>query len=813
MAAYSKKDQDAKPAAPAATPPAAVPTPGTGKAATTTPGAATGAYGAAAPAAAQPAAAPSPHTGSAPAVAAGAATAGYASASPTATSTSEAPCGSLPAGQAATDALATPVAPAPPRAKAELRLCARLVDTSSDSAQGEPQPLAGVCFRVYADPAATGKPICELRSTDLPFCRVPELDPGCYCAVATAPPPAGCGQAAVPVDYTRMTCIVHLASGDAPEVPFDFRRSRSQVAGQVCDRGDGCGLAGVAMLLLADQGAPQMACTDRQGQFLFQDVAPGTYGLRFASDKTVRDGKTWVQPEGAPKERQVHVAGHLVRVEPLFLQHDRHVIVAKVTDYDDRPIPHAEVTIQSHNRQVYGTATADADGRLRYEVDAAGLYYLVVNLGADGMPSIAYPVEVHSDSKTLHAKAGRPGVGGGGGHLLPPAGGQDAVFDVPYPLLTESAMFPGGGGGGTAAGGGAPNTGALGTSVAATLRGVLGWRPRGGDAKGFLSALNQAFKLTDVAGHRDFKWTQPTFAVQPDMGGLTGAQASIYTRAKAAIDQSLPLLEGLTPLRPDADAVDCEAIRSVVRSELIELVSELGQEGGPRVQRVSSLFNLLLGSVPLGAVAHSHNPENVGGQLRRVRAEFGMDRSRITTIDEEQNLTNFFILVDYVISLKQSWDSQRQFFDRRSGAEPFLGTQLVLVSRALMLLTETVQELYFVMDSVFLGAADRQVVELAYPQEPLTIAELLTWVETVASEEGPRLIQEGGKSGVIALKTTIAKLTELTSGALIPPQNPERLPAGYRTARVQRSMQELREHLRETGALIHSFHQTDPEPI
>jgi hypothetical protein len=137
----------------------------------------------------------------------------------------------------------------------------------------------------------------------------------------------------------------------------------------------------------------------------------------------------------------------------------------------------------------------------------------------------------------------------------------------------------------------------------------------------------------------------------------------------------------------------------------------------------------------------------------------------------------------------------------------------VLVSRALGLLAETVQEIYFVMDSVFLGAADRQVVELHFAQEPLTIAELLSWVETVATEEGPRLIQEGGKTGVIALKSTIAKLTELVTGSLIPPQDPARLPAGYRTARVQRSMQELREHLKETAALIHSFHQSDPQPI
>lgn len=49
-------------------------------------------------------------------------------------------------------------------------------------------------------------------------------------------------------------------------------------------------------------------------------------------------------------------------------------------------------------------------------------------------------------------------------------------------------------------------------------------------------------------------------------------------------------------------------------------------------------------------------------------------------IDEEQNLTNFFILVEHVISLQRSFATQRHFFDRH-GSDVFLGRQLVLLSR------------------------------------------------------------------------------------------------------------------------------------
>ena len=111
------------------------------------------------------------------------------------------------------------------------------------------------------------------------------------------------------------------------------------------------------------------------------------------------------------------------------------------------------------------------------------------------------------------------------------------------------------------------------------------------DPKGFTAALTQSFTLKQVEGHTEATWVPRNYAVavQADMGAITGAQASIYARAKVALDQSLPLLDGLTSLRTDILPEDQEATRSIVRSELTQLVNELGMEGGPRVQRVEAL--------------------------------------------------------------------------------------------------------------------------------------------------------------------------------------------------------------------------------
>src|SRR6202011_6104735 len=129
-----------------------------------------------------------------------------------------------------------------------------------------------------------------------------------------------------------------------------------------------------------------------------------------------------------------------------------------------------------------------------------------------------------------------------------------------------------------------------------TIRQLLGWRYRSDDTKGFLAALGKTFSLKQVEGHIEWDVKPQNYMVQADLGEITGAQASIYARAKVALDQSSPLLEGLTLLgAPQFDVEDMEATRALVRTELTDLVRELGKVGGPRIQRVDSLFTLLLG--------------------------------------------------------------------------------------------------------------------------------------------------------------------------------------------------------------------------
>jgi len=294
------------------------------------------------------------------------------------------------------------------------------------------------------------------------------------------------------------------------------------------------------------------------------------------------------------------------------------------------------------------------------------------------------------------------------------------------------------------------------------------------------------------------------------MGAITGAQASIYNRAKVALDQSLPLLDGLYALLPVLEQEDLDSTRDMVKSLFTELVNDLGIEGGPRIPRVDQLFRLLLGyPVPT-------NPEGAHreSQLGILRQRFNLKREFITTIADEQNLTNYLIVVDYMIGLNNSWINEKKYFAHSgTAAQPYFGTQLVLLSRSLEVVTQAVKDVEFAMDSVFLGAPERQTILLDFtsigPESSLFVAELLDWVERAASDELPNQLQDSGKDAISTMKHVVWDLHRFVRAAMIPQQAGKGLPPGYRTPRVQRALRLLAEALRETHRLADQIRPPD----
>lgn len=567
------------------------------------------------------------------------------------------------------------------------------------------------------------------------------------------------------------------------------------------------------------------------GRLVEQDVNLEIYGSENFKVRTVKGGTFEIDLDwGVPlkirlaRNDEIKVGGIPLKTEvaeqPLSLT-DANVVVipfkygveGQAVDEAGNPVPGAVIDVFDDHQNPAGSVAAGPDGYFIVGTPDSGSYYVaphtdggesvtrqlvpVGSIGQAGKVVIPSGRFVRTEMRAV-APDGGDGADGGGGDGR--RGAREAITDLAaYPVLTEEvsttgapAPVAGGGFGGGSAGAG------YGQAVDQAIRDVLGWRPSG-DVAGFQAALTGAFQLREVEGHTAWTWQQRGYAVQADMGALTGAQASIYARAKNALDQLLPLLAGLTSLNPAlSPEQDREAMRTVVTAELQELVGELALEGGPRIQRVDELFGLLLGD-SIGST--NLNPDVVQGQLGILRQRFALTADWIETVDDERVVTNFRVIVEQILALQASWSSDRELLagiDSRTS----LGTILIWLSRGLEAVCESVSDLTFALDSVYIDAAQRQVIELSFGpgQPPLLLSDLLDWIVRAGRDEGPRLIQDAGKDGVRAFAPVLRRLRGLVGQTVQAVADPDLSP-GLRTPRVARAFAVLHDQLREATRL------------
>ena len=623
------------------------------------------------------------------------------------------------------------------------------------------------------------------------------------------------GSELLSTDTPSWGIVAYAERPSAPLAPIVYHAVGARVLGQVTDGAKG--IEGIKVeCFSAVNNRVTTAESDHLGSYSFENVPAGDAALNFRTLDMARDGTKWeLKDKKTASQKFTLTTGQMKTADPTVYCLEKHSITWKVKCHD-KPAANRLVEVRTKD----GTLVVQAkrtgeDGIARFELARADEYMVYV-FPDDRVPGgvLSRSVTVNSDFEG-ESDIPDPGTGGFG-----PSSGdvKESVIDLQsYPVLTEevpAGMGPGQGGSG---GSWSSSTAPIGQVAQNAINEVLSWRSKSDDSKAFVSALTQAFDLKEVEGHTQWKWTPRSYTVQTDMGAVTGAQASIYNRAKVALDQSLPMLDGLYALLPTFPQEDLNSIRDVARSQYISLVNEFGVVGGPRPPRVDQLFILLLGDLDVT------NPENlVSGTLHEVRDRFGLRRQFVTNIAHEQNLTNFLILTDYVISLSQSWKNDKIFFIRNGvgGPEPFFGTQLVLLSRGLDVVSQSVRDTYFAMDSVFLGASERQTTQLDFngitlpklvrEDHPFTfppgtsslfVSELLDWVDRSASEELPQVLQTSGKDGIPALKSIVDNLRHFVRAAILPIQKSPTLPPGYRTPRVQRTLLELAEALDETYRL------------
>ena len=391
---------------------------------------------------------------------------------------------------------------------------------------------------------------------------------------------------------------------------------------------------------------------------------------------------------------------------------------------------------------------------------------------------------------------------------------RDVEDAISYPILTQEVGYPpavmsrpGPGAGFPSGGGAGPG---LGQIASRAIGDALGWKPNSNDAKGFVGALTQSFSLSEVEGHVESKWNQRTYTVQSDLAGvISGAQASLYARAKVAQDNCMPLIDSLYPLDPTADPEFVKALKEMAKSQIGEIVSQFGVVP-PSILRVNTYFRILMGvdhfrfNDDPGVEA---DPDKIKGTLGSLRDTYGIwflrngrDNEFNNSVQDETDITNFRMISDYMTGLLQSWLANGKYFLLSTSRLPaFLGTQLVLISRQLGVIAETVNELRFALDSVFIGPNERQTLLLEFDDHwelpAMYLEDVLTEIESSVTDELPRLIKDGGRIAITNnLLPVVQTLMNMVQGAK-DPHNIDALPDGFSTARVKHALDDLSDQL------------------
>lgn len=315
-------------------------------------------------------------------------------------------------------------------------------------------------------------------------------------------------------------------------------------------------------------------------------------------------------------------------------------------------------------------------------------------------------------------------------------------------------------------------TGAPATAVAAggpavddTLRGVLGWSWQPDDTEGFEAALERTFQLADDEGTaRTISYTPRGFAVQPDQGEITGVQSFLLQRAEDLVSTVVPRIQELQPLIPDFDPQQVAALRAIVIDEVRQLATEFAQLGGPRPQFVDEIWRSLLGAYPQVNDPEVLDPTSHLAQLRELAA---WRRDRVNNIEQDRIYASWIGSVDLIQSLYRTWLNQRAYFVGGPGVQPYWGTQLVLISRQLDVLQQSVDEFEQALVASLIDPAEQATLLLNVQGAPIYLRSIIEQARSLA-QSAARTLQDAGREGARALIAPFWTLVAAAHEALPP---------------------------------------------
>jgi len=174
----------------------------------------------------------------------------------------------------------------------------------------------------------------------------------------------------------------------------------------------------------------------------------------------------------------------------------------------------------------------------------------------------------------------------------------------------------------------------------------------------------------------------------------------------------------------------------------------------------------------------------------------------INSVADERDTSNFRIIADHVASLAQIWSETYHFFGPDT-TRPFLGAQMVLISRQFSAVADDVNDVGFALDSVFIGPAERQSLQVNLGADTLMFFEdYANWIQNFVSSEGPQLLQHYGIGEAGRSVLQVATLLQRYIQRCIDNPTHARLPKVFEAGRVQQAMKQLGEDLSTLVSLV-----------
>lgn len=492
-----------------------------------------------------------------------------------------------------------------------------------------------------------------------------------------------------------------------------YKIADAQISLHVTDGTNGVDIQGI---LLRINGSNMPPTYQKNGNYIWSNLPAGPAQLILPPETPDKRLKL----QTASRITITTKAGSVTPAGIAVYKPEEHKINWTVKSNYGRPVQGCKVEVFDNSMTKLKEAFTDINGRVEFDLGKAGIYNVTVT--DDQGKSTTTIVTINSSYE-------------GDSTIVIPRTVIDGIATSPISREPIRSV----------------NTNQFGHIVDGALSNIIGQRVKTNDTKSFVQALSRSFIAKKVQGRTEYVAVPRIYSAQSDLAGdITGVQGSLYTRAMDMQEKIIPLLNRLHSLTESPDEENIEAIRSIVVGQINELVSELGMPAGPTVARIDQIFNLLLDET-------SSNLETVAGQLGELRDVFGLKNENATTIEEEKNITDFYVIVDYLFGLRQSWRNNQAFFN--TDRIDFLGVRLNRLRQNFSYAESIAREAHLIIST--LSPSLQQQLIIMQEGGKILIDRLLSWVERFSSEEGPYLIREGGKLGLSSLKTKASDLKEL----------------------------------------------------